>query len=197
MNTAYTRTWLRHEVLGYAFPHASHLLVMSWPLCRPYEWVTPGFQQEKAWSLGKPHHFHMRLLRRLSCPPACFQASAANSKEAWLHCCPLSCVTAPSRHWQLRHWMHDSARALLEERGSLGEMVNEDIRPTGMWKIVPKCNSHSCLERHIFSRKLNKTDKLLRLGIALKCTFKSLDFSKPGSENFLGCVPESWATHIL
>lgn len=71
--------------------------------------------------------------------------------------------------------MHDPVRALLEEGGPLGELVNDDIRPTGMWNIVSKCNGHHCLKRHIFSRKISKTARLLRLGIALRCTSKSLE----------------------
>jgi len=51
---------------------------------------------------------HMRLLRRLSWLLACFQASAAISKAAWLHHCPFGGVTTPSRHWHLRLCqMHD------------------------------------------------------------------------------------------
>ena len=71
--------------------------------------------------------------------------------------------------------MHDPVRALLEEGGLLGELVNEDIRPTGMWKIISKCNGRQCLKRYLFSRKLNKTARLVRLGIALRCTFKSVE----------------------
>lgn len=120
---------------------------------------------------------HMRLLRRLSWLPACFQASTAASKATWLHHCPLGGTTAPLRHWQPRlHKKHGPVRALLEEWGPLGEQVNEDIRPTGMWKIVWTCNGHHCLKRHIFSRQLSKTARLLRLGIAPTCTFKSLEW---------------------
>lgn len=49
--------------------------------------------------------------------------------------------------------MHDPVRALLEEE-RLFELVNEDVRPTGIWKIVSKCDGHHCLKRHIFSKKI-------------------------------------------
>lgn len=116
--------------------------------------------EKEVWVSHTIFRKHMRLLRRPSCLPASFQASAAASKVAWLHNSPLG----------------GGPEALLEEGGPLGEQVSQDIRPTGMWKIVSKCNGHHCLKRHIFSRKLNKTARLLRLGVAHRYTFKWLEW---------------------
>lgn len=52
-------------------------------------------------------------------------------------------------------------RDLVEEGEVLGELVNEDIKPIRMWKIVSKCNGFHCLKMHIFSRRLKKTDRMV------------------------------------
>lgn len=190
MTTAYTHIWSRMKLLAmHCMPLTSwlHLDLRADHTSGSHQDFSNRKHENEVWVSHAIFRKHVKLLRRLSWLPACFQASSATSKVAWILLLPLEQCDCSFKALAAKT-TSDAWPILLEEGALLGELVNEDIRPTGMWNIVSKCNGHHCFKRYIFSRKLNKTARLVRLGIALRCPFNSVEWGllKIRFREFLG-----------